>query len=662
MGIFHYAGFLSYAHADETQATRLHKALERYHVPKGLKGKAKMGSLSPIFRDSEELSAHHSLPEKIASAVDGSHFLIVLCTPAAKASHWVNEEIRLFRERRGDPYIICALAQGTPETAFPPALTEGGREPLAATLTPGSFNQGVTQIAAAMLGVGLDDLVQRAARRKTRRLQIGMASSLALTVFMGGATYLAYDARNTAEDSRLLAEASQARAETSRGQAEDLVQFMVTDLRKELTAKERLSVLASIGERVTDYYDAQDTDHLPDSSLIRQAKAREVLGQVAIDMNDLEKAKKEIDAAANLSAKVLSNAPDSVDAIFAHAQSVYWQGHLAKKRQDIESARKAWIEYARLGQKLYDQDPKNPQWIMERGFGVNNLAILDRAERNYADALKRYADSISFFKQARSGAPESRAAEKELSNAMAGAATVSLYIGDADEARAYRQAQISLLTEIQAERPHDLKLSHNLSQARLQDYLIEVYVNPNACKQSRLREMFDEFSSLLAYDPDNMTWRTNALNKWGKAVSYCVPYLDRASARSLTQIFLDVLEPRDKATRLGYYIYDINMIHKILTRPENGPAPTLPEPLSLENILDWERLRQADYQAALGNKSAAQTLAESIQESSSLSPESLRYEAQRLRHLGRCAEASQLLKRRKMINLTPQKPFNICKA
>jgi len=174
-----YAGFLSYAHADEAVATRLHRALETYKVPKG-----QTGTLSPIFRDANELTAHHSLSEKIQGAVSGSKFLIVLCSTAAKASHWVNEEIRLFRREHGEAAILCVLAEGTPETAFPPALLEGGREPLAANLgvTKTSFQLGVTQIAAAMLGVGLDTLIQRDARRKRRRLQAVTAGAL---VFSG---------------------------------------------------------------------------------------------------------------------------------------------------------------------------------------------------------------------------------------------------------------------------------------------------------------------------------------------------------------------------------------------------------------------------------------------------------------------------------------------
>jgi len=81
----------------------LHKALETYPVPKHLRAQGK--TTKPVFRDVAELTAAHSLSEKIREAVRGSRVLIVLCSPAAKASHWVNEEIRLFRELHGDASI-----------------------------------------------------------------------------------------------------------------------------------------------------------------------------------------------------------------------------------------------------------------------------------------------------------------------------------------------------------------------------------------------------------------------------------------------------------------------------------------------------------------------------------------------------------------------------
>jgi hypothetical protein len=80
-------------------------------------------------------------------------------------SHWVNEEVRRFRETHGDDRIFCLLVGGSPKVgaadcAFPPALLrsdEGktSREPLAADVSPGGDGKrnAMLKIAAGLLGV-----------------------------------------------------------------------------------------------------------------------------------------------------------------------------------------------------------------------------------------------------------------------------------------------------------------------------------------------------------------------------------------------------------------------------------------------------------------------------------------------------------------------------
>ena len=53
---YQYQAFMSYAHDDERIATRLHRALETYRVPKALR-KTHLEKISPIFRDVTELTA-----------------------------------------------------------------------------------------------------------------------------------------------------------------------------------------------------------------------------------------------------------------------------------------------------------------------------------------------------------------------------------------------------------------------------------------------------------------------------------------------------------------------------------------------------------------------------------------------------------------------------
>lgn len=490
-----YAGFLSYAHADEAVASRLHHALETYKIPKG-----QAGRLSPIFRDANELTAHHSLSEKIQGAVAGSKVLIVLCSPAAKASHWVNEEIRLFRREHGEAAILCVLAVGTPETAFPPALLEEGREPLAANLgvTKSSFQLGVTQIAAAMLGVGLDTLIQRDARRKRRRLQVVTTAALVFSGMMGASTVSAISARKAADANRM--------------QAEGLVEYMITDLKETLEPVGRLDILDGIGQRAVEYYDAQDISKLPDDSLARQARARHILGQVALDAGDYDKARIETEAASRLTKEIYDRNPNDADAIFAHAQSEYWVGAVYFYKREYSEVLPYWVNYAELGDKLYHADKTNFKWVMEKGYGVNNIALLNLRLGEQKAVKSNYLLAETFFLEALALSPENKTVAKEIANVWSGLSQIAKKEGNLKIAASYVRKQINFYQFNFDQNKSDYGLRFEIVEAR--ERLIKYHFSQLSKieTQQNIKICLKEYDFLLKHDPSNERWKNGY--KW----------------------------------------------------------------------------------------------------------------------------------------------------
>lgn len=144
-----YWAFISYSHKDRRAADRLHRALESYRLPLKQIGKQNSGGepfprrLTPIFIDRAELASSSSLAGTLHPALRDSRFLIVLCSPAARASSYVEEEILEFQKIGRQAQILAVIADWGPRHAvqdvFPRPLCRDD-EPLAADLEKDGFH------------------------------------------------------------------------------------------------------------------------------------------------------------------------------------------------------------------------------------------------------------------------------------------------------------------------------------------------------------------------------------------------------------------------------------------------------------------------------------------------------------------------------------------
>ncbi|MDB5673274.1 MAG: hypothetical protein JWM65_256 [Sphingomonas bacterium] len=362
-----YTAFLSYSHKDAAQARRLHRRLERYRIPRRLVGTAGRNGpvparLTPIFRDREELPAAGDLSVTVRDALSASDHLIILCSPHAAASLWVEREIAAFRELRPGRPVLAAILDAEPADCFPAGLVADGAEPLAADLRrAGDGRQlGFLKLVAALAGVDLDALVQRDAARRMRSVMAVTLVALVALLAMAVLLFLAINARRESE--------------RRRGEAEGMVEFMLTDLRTKLKGVGRVDVLAAVNRRALDYYAHEPSlEALPADSLERRARVLHAMGEDEETRGDLAAAERRFEEAGRTTAALLARAPNDPDRIFAQSQSEFWFGSVAYLRHQTVQARAAFGRYKALADRLATRDPNNASWVKEAGFAEGNV-------------------------------------------------------------------------------------------------------------------------------------------------------------------------------------------------------------------------------------------------------------------------------------------------
>lgn len=223
-----YFAFLSYSSEDREAAVRLHRQLERWRTPRALRRPspdAPAGAptpptrLIPIFRDRDELASGESLSDALAEALAASERLIVLCSPAAARSPWVNLEIEAFVARRGWADVHAVILDGAPPDCFPPALLRADTEPMAADLRSDrdGWEMGVLKLCAGLIGAPFGRLRDREAARRRQTL----AAYAAATALFAGVAAVATWQFTVAEAARAETASALDRERAERARADD---------------------------------------------------------------------------------------------------------------------------------------------------------------------------------------------------------------------------------------------------------------------------------------------------------------------------------------------------------------------------------------------------------------------------------------------------------
>ena len=231
-----YDGFISYSHAaDDLLAPRLQAGLQRFAKPWWKRRALR------IFRDESSLSAKPHLWSSITDALDQSAWFVLLLSPEAAESPWVNNEVEYWLANKDADKIIPVLTDGDftwydddfISDAAPPALQGAfsdeprwvdlrfARTEEQLDLKNPTFSAAVADVASAIRGVPKDELESEEVLQHRRTTRTAWAAGIGLVVLLAlsvAAAIFALDQQNDAE--QLAASEAEARQEADANAAE----------------------------------------------------------------------------------------------------------------------------------------------------------------------------------------------------------------------------------------------------------------------------------------------------------------------------------------------------------------------------------------------------------------------------------------------------------
>src|SRR5580700_4921707 len=377
-----YDAFISYSHAkDKPIASALQSAIQKLGKPWYRRRALR------VFRDDRSLSATPHLWPSIEHALGQSRFFLLLASPEAAASKWVNREVTHWLAHNSVDTLLIGVTDG--ELAWeeatgdfiardnhplPPALANKfPSEPKWVDLRPyregadkadAKFTEAAADFAAAIRGMPKEDLLSQEVRQQRRalRLAVGAAASLLLLAIAAAtAGVLAYRAQQEAVTQRN-------RAEQTLVAATDTANTLVADLAVRLRNVVGIpsSLVKDILDRARKLQDQLISEGAVSLQLRRsQAKALNESSVTLVRLGDTGGALETAKQAQSILQSLLTVEPDNLEwqrALSASDDNIGWAlRNLGKSEEAIASYR----DGVAILKSLVAKDASNTQWQQE---------------------------------------------------------------------------------------------------------------------------------------------------------------------------------------------------------------------------------------------------------------------------------------------------------
>jgi tetratricopeptide (TPR) repeat protein len=515
MGTFRFKAFISYSHRDREWGAWLQSALESYRIPKRLVGiDSEFGPvpkrLTPVFRDREDLSSASDLSATVKESLEASESLIVICSPAAAQSTWVNEEIRYFRSLGRGDRIFALIVDGDPQPddlsqqCFPSALVLGpdgsSHEPLAADARKWADGKLLAKlkIFSGILGIRLDDLRQRNMQRRRRNWFVASISTAVLLLVTG--TLL------------LTTLTSQKAVRLQRSNTEELLRYMLGNL-KRLDPIVGLEVIDEEDQQMLELFRTLGFNDMDRERLIESGMAWREEGMDSHEHGRLDEAMERFQRSRAAFIELYQREGSTKQALFELGQAEFWVGYVHYDNGELDEARERFIRYGAITRRLINDDPNDAEMVMELSYTLTNLGGVElaRTDPDTDKALGLHQSAVQYNQIALVLDPGNGTYQTALNNKLAFLADAWMNTCDLGKAIDFRQQNVDLSRELYegSDDNAERKLALASALSGLADVQRRIPLTDRALLN--LQESVDLLTQLAEEDSDNPLRRWDAL-------------------------------------------------------------------------------------------------------------------------------------------------------
>jgi eukaryotic-like serine/threonine-protein kinase len=340
------------------------------------------------------------------------------------------------------------------------------------------------------------------ATKPARRIRRLLVAAVVVVAASGVAKY-SVDLR--AE--RTAAVAARLDADRRRGQAEDLIGFMLGDLRKKLETVGRLEILDDVGAKSMEYFAAVPESALTDHELGDRSAALYQIGDVRIAQGRMAEASRPLTQSLALARKLVERHPDDGRRIFDLAQSEFWVGYVEWRQRHLTAALVHFREYVRLAERLVSLDGKNDDWRLELGSANSNIGSVLEEQGDFEGALERFRTTLAIETGLLQERPDDATLRRSAASSNNAMGSVLRALGRLDESLEHHRTELEMQEALVRREPGTAQWRQYLSVS-LNRVAMLLEAKGDVAGAAKLADQaLEVIQRLASEDPSNVDWQ-----------------------------------------------------------------------------------------------------------------------------------------------------------
>lgn len=310
-------------------------------------------------------------------------------------------------------------------------------------------------------------------------------------------------------------------AQQQKGDAENLLGFMVGDFADKLRSVRRMDLLDGISNKALEYFTQQDSQKTPwlfsrtsDMSIkasLQQVLTVQAIAEVDYSRGEIAGAKAGFSHAINLLESLGSKTPDSVEITTSLGINHFWLGQIAYDALDMTTAQHHLTRYLTYAQKLVAVAPDDPNAVLELSYAQNTLGTLSIENRQYADALQFFSDSLDAKQVLFDASPNDTELAVDIADTHSWIAITSHHLGDTERTLAHYSKSLSLLNTLQTGNTPNANIMENELLVLIQQAEFIYHTASDFDLTSYLHRSEYLATALINEDAQNQYWQELAV-------------------------------------------------------------------------------------------------------------------------------------------------------